>query len=202
MPGPSCPGWRVGHAPAPEPKQQALCADIQGGWIIGCMHSRTYKLHVDYRQYALRDGSILPPIPDAHNKIIRGNTLVTGGDGYVFFLAGTYIGNICVMISLCENEPLLSLDDWEAIVEVSYHSPEGKTYLCDGEFSPRQDVGNIAHAGPGWYRIRIQTRGRAEGRRLDVPKEPVEEHVISVWPSRHQESDQVYKMDDVFRPHK
>ncbi|WP_322759440.1 hypothetical protein [Frankia sp. Cr2] len=101
-------------------------------------------------------------------------------------------------VNLCETEPLLVLDAWEAVVDVSYHSPEGKTYLYTWDFSLPEDAGNLAHAGPGWYRTRVQTRGRAEGRRHDSSKEPVEEHSISLWPATGPEPDRVHKMDDAF----
>ncbi len=99
-------------------------------------------------------------------------------------------------------EPPLALDEWEAAVDLSYYSPEAKTYLYDWDWNPQKNTGNLAHAGPGWYRTRVQTRGRALGRKHDSSKDPVEEHSITLWPATGPEPDRVHKMDDAFPAHR
>ncbi|MFI2367550.1 hypothetical protein [Streptomyces sp. NPDC018833] len=58
------------------------------------------------------------------------------------------------------------------------------------------DAGNFATAGEGWYRVRVQARGRDEGNAQEGD-DLVEEHLLSVWPAPPQ-PDVVHIADDTF----
>jgi hypothetical protein len=94
-----------------------------------------------------------------------------------------------VTIRLLAGPPEQSLVDWEDVVEFSM-TTEGGLHLMplfDGPVGP-----NLAHRGPGGYRLRLHATGRDETadayQRSGMPdpdddRQTVEQHLLEVWPA-------------------
>ncbi|MFE7834929.1 hypothetical protein ACFU53_02300 [Streptomyces sp. NPDC057474] len=160
----------------------------------------TERLRVEYRQYYLCEyGESFDPGEIA--RIFEGNSLVGAGRGYLVILSGTHTGYLRLNIELHDNEPHTDFAQWESAVEVSYHSAKGYLFLQVPGGETLREAGNLAHEGPGWYRIRVHTRGRDEGQNLsgvaDYPDDPVEDHLISIWRARPKK-ETIHKIEDQF----
>ncbi|MBL7498732.1 hypothetical protein I6A84_04515 [Frankia sp. CNm7] len=142
----------------------------------------TDSFHTAFSQYSLGDDGTLMPI-EAIFDTKKGNGAIAAGEGWVYVRCATHTGVLRITIDLEPPAPIPDTDGWEAVVDVSYRSITGNTHLRDWEYTPRTDAGVLSHAGPGWYRIRIKTRGWDAGRALNVAFEPVEEHHLTLWPA-------------------
>ncbi|WP_322759028.1 hypothetical protein [Frankia sp. Cr2] len=155
------------------------------------------SLHVFYGQYYLCDARVIPD-QETLLKVHDENSLIKAGPGHLVVLCGTHTGNVRLTVILCPAEPALGLDAWDAVVDLSHYSAEGDTWLTEWGGEPRWDAGLLSHTGPGWYRLRLEVRGRDEAMKFNtVLGEPVEEHAISIWPAPPA-PEQVHKMADDF----
>ncbi|MFF3849359.1 hypothetical protein [Streptomyces sp. NPDC002328] len=159
----------------------------------------TDRLMVQYGQYYLCEfGASFDP--DEIGRIFDGNSLVGTGLGYLVVLSGTHTGHLRLRIEQHDSEPPADFALWESVAEVSYHSAKGHLALQTFDHFVRE-AGTMVHEGPGWYRIRVHTRGRDAGQGLsglvEYPDDPVEDHLISVWRARPKK-ETVYKITDGF----
>ncbi|MEU5201160.1 hypothetical protein AB0G86_45190 [Streptomyces scabiei] len=161
---------------------------------------RTDHLNVEYSQYYLCEWGSLPD-PEEIPRIPRGNTLAGAGSGYLTIMSGTHSGYITLAIECRDNEPPQDFKAWESVVDVSHHSEKGIMFPLLWAGDTLREAGNLARKGPGWYRIRIHTRGRDEGRQLsavpELPDYPVEEHLITIWPAPPK-NEKVHKIEDQY----
>ncbi|MFD8968924.1 hypothetical protein ACFV0C_28715 [Streptomyces sp. NPDC059568] len=160
----------------------------------------TDRLAVMYRQYYLcESGQSFDP--DEIARIFDGNSLVGAGRGYAVILSGTHTGYLRLTVEFSDSEPPTEFSEWESVVDVSYHSGKGLLFLKVPGGETLHDADNFAHEGPGWYRIRVHTRGRDEGQMLDAteeqPDDPVEHHLITIWRARPKK-EAVHKIEDRF----
>ncbi|MFD7643453.1 hypothetical protein ACFV4P_22680 [Kitasatospora sp. NPDC059795] len=72
-------------------------------------------------------------------------------------------------------------DSWDEIIEASVHAPRGILRVEALEKGPVPELPVLSLAGPGWYRLLVQARGR-DSAPDTVAYHPVEEYVITVWP--------------------
>jgi len=191
---PACPAGRVPVVRAARRPADAL--SVAGGTIVG-MTWTTDTFPVSDGRYFLY-GPELPTGWDEHAlaRIFHGNGVAAGCPDHLTVLCGTRHGVIRLGVGLRADAPAPPGPEWESAVEVSVHSSgELALYGPGGLAVPA--AGNLAHAGPGWYRIRVQTRGRDRGREL-LPSEPlraVEEHLLLVWPGEPA-ADVVFRVGD------
>ncbi|WP_331721114.1 hypothetical protein [Streptomyces sp. NBC_00454] len=163
------------------------------------MRWTTDTLLVMARLYYLvgEDAVLFNSDEDGSDRAFNGNTLAAGGPEHLALLTGTHTGEIRLSLEQLLSEPGLPAEDWDTVVEVSIYSTSGKLWLNDGEGEMHPTAGNLAHAGPGWYRVRAHARGRDLGHAQDTPDTWVEEHLVSVWPAPPQ-PDVVHRITDEF----
>lgn len=153
-------------------------------------------MFVSYGQYYLQGDEFLSEYDDADTvtRIFGGNSLAAGGPEHLTVLAGTHTGWIRLTTQHRAAEPPLPGEEWETVVDVSICSTSGSLRLFRWGVDVEEDAGNFATAGAGWYRVRVQTRGRDEGDGY-AGDTPVEEHFLSVWPAP-PEPDTVHRAND------
>ncbi|WP_329117538.1 hypothetical protein [Streptomyces sp. NBC_01465] len=156
------------------------------------------RMFVSYHQYYLQGDGFLTEYQesDTVGRIFAGNSVVAGGPEHLTVRSGTHTGWIRLTTQQCAAEPPLPGPEWETVVDVSICSTSGQLHLCCWGGDVEEDAGNFAMAGEGWYRVRVQARGRDEGD-ANQGDDPVEEHVLSVWPSPPQ-PDVVHSASDTF----
>ncbi|MGW5263143.1 hypothetical protein ACWEQG_19380 [Microbispora sp. NPDC004025] len=93
---------------------------------------------------------------------------------------GTAMDNtpICLTVKALPHTPRVRLRGWDTVVETGLASPDGVLGLA-GEADG--SLPNLAVAGPGYYRVRVYVRGRAEALKY-ASEWPVEEHLLLVFP--------------------
>ncbi|MFD7002286.1 hypothetical protein ACFWA5_40080 [Streptomyces mirabilis] len=156
------------------------------------------RMFVSYRQYYLQGDDFLTEYDDADTveRIYTGNSLAAGGPEHLTVLAGTHTGWIRLTTQQRAGEPALPGQEWETVVDVSIRSTSGALRLFRWGGDVVEDAGNFATAGAGWYRVRVQARGRDEGDEHEGDA-PVEEHFMTVWPAPPQ-PDAVHTANDAF----
>lgn len=152
----------------------------------------TAELYVDYGHFVITDwngpGGITP-------SLAASNGLVGANYGGAVVLTGINSGWVNVTVELLDAAPdSVDLDDWDEVVEVSVDSEDGELIVHGLAEDPPPEFPELAHAGPGLYRLRVHARGRdtlAHGN----SEEPVEDYKISVWPAP-EAAETVYKQSD------
>lgn len=137
------------------------------------------RLAVQDGQYAIWDGvsDLFPPDPGGENG------LVGSAPGLAVVITGTQCGNIGLRVQVSAVEPELDIDQWDEVVEVSLATEAGPLNVTSGGSGPRQ-WSALSDGRPGSYRIRVHARGRDSGARADVvTRNPVEEHLVQIWPA-------------------
>ncbi|WP_157180428.1 hypothetical protein [Protofrankia coriariae] len=157
----------------------------------------TDSLHLSYFQYYICDFDVSPDVETLF-KIHHGNSLVAAGPGHLTVMGGTHTGNVRLTIDECDVEPTLNLEAWEVVVDISHYSTNGETCLMQWGANAVLDAGVLSHVGRGWYRVRVQARGRDEAmKHSTVLGEPIEEHAIGIWPAPPA-PEHVHKIGDNF----
>jgi hypothetical protein len=147
------------------------------------MGTKTSVVHVEYDQYYLRDLGMLAEVPD---EVFTGGTgLISAPPGIAVVHAGTHTGPVRVTVQArTEPPPQPDLEQWEEVVEVSVSTQAGRVLVEEWGGPTRDDLGNLALAGPGSYRLRVHARGRDQANAtVPVPEEPIEEHLLIAWPA-------------------
>jgi hypothetical protein len=114
---------------------------------------------------------------------------------------GTHTGNIRLTVECRDEPPAGPGPSWETAVDVSICSVSGELGLEGWGGEAQRDAGNLAHTGPGWYRIRVETRGRDRGRERNSVRAWVEEHRLTIWPAP-PEPDRVHRIEDALGQHR
>lgn len=126
------------------------------------------------------------------------NGMVIQYDGAIAVLTGTAMGAIGLRVEVHDQEPPLQTDDWDEVVECTVWSSEGELRVCDlSTVGPPEHFPNLSIRGEGGYRVRVHARGRDAAYDL-VAFEPLEHHLIAVWPTDGDEYDPVinHKLTD------
>ncbi|MFD7714153.1 hypothetical protein [Streptomyces sp. NPDC059786] len=158
----------------------------------------TDRLSVSYCQYYLQGDDFLDAYEDSDTvqRIFEGNSLAAGGPEHLTVFAGTHTGWIRLTTEQRADMPPPVGDDWETAVDVSIYSSSGRLRLFQWGGDVVDEAGDFATAGPGWYRVRVQARGRDAGR-SGAGEDAVEEHSLTTWPAP-PEPDVVHRADDDF----
>ena len=133
---------------------------------------------------------------DTVTRILEGNSLAAGGPEHLTVYAGTREGRIRLTTQQLADMPPAPDADWETVVDVSVCSTSGTLWLTEPEGDVVEEAGNFAIAGPGWYRVRVQVRGRDNGGTAS-DNGSAEEHLLSIWPAP-AEPDVVHRAEDGF----
>ncbi|WP_329315512.1 hypothetical protein [Streptomyces sp. NBC_01262] len=161
----------------------------------------TDTMRVEYAQYYLCGPDFGSDPYDTLRRVREGNTVAAGGPEHLTVICGTNTGNIRLTVEVRDDPPAGSEPSWETAVDVSICSVSGKLGLEGWGGAGRPDAGNLAQAGSGWYRIRIETRGRDRGRERNSVGTWVEEHRLTIWPAP-PESDRVHRIGDELGRHR
>jgi hypothetical protein len=116
----------------------------------------------------------------------------TGATGFVgvahslaMVLTGTQFGEIVVSVQSGDFDPGLDASGWDEVVEFSLTAtPDSAGVGISAMDGGPEDLMALTPPGVGSYRIRLHARGRDAGSDLDVVEDdPVEEHLLQVWPA-------------------
>ncbi|MGW2696108.1 hypothetical protein ACWC3Y_30610 [Streptomyces sp. NPDC001296] len=105
---------------------------------------------------------------------------------FAIVMTGTETGPVSATVQAAAREPgPANLDAWDEVVEVSLMLPgENPAVVTDFDDDESSSLPAFTVLGPGPYRVRVHARGRDAGQEaLMVDDEPVEEHLIQVWPA-------------------
>jgi hypothetical protein len=149
------------------------------------MQEFSLRLDVSYSQYTLEGGGWDPDLVEYSG----GNGLVWSTAEAAVVLTGIDTGHLPVSIVVNSREPVLELEPWDEVVEVSIMISNGTLVVCSpvGEYLDEVDLGADAD-DPSAYRLRVHARGRDKGREafsVDADKGDtmVEYHHIVLWPA-------------------
>jgi hypothetical protein len=147
------------------------------------------SVRVAYGYYAISE----PDIVQAEAKVgAQGtsNGLVAVVPGYAMVWTGTFYGRVGLTLDLRQDPPPVDLADWDEVVEVTLPLDAGQARIQEWGLGPRDDLPNLAVAGPGTYRLRCHARGRDDasglrgpvdiGEQVDVIEEA---HLLAIWPA-------------------
>lgn len=109
-------------------------------------------------------------------------------EGDVMILTGTAEGPVRLTVETHSDAPPLDLEGWEDIVEVSQRSDVERSAtgeiavapLFDG---PVEGLPVLTLPDRTTIRIRVHARGRDAAAKYNMIEEPIEEHLLQVWPA-------------------
>ncbi|WP_329492678.1 hypothetical protein [Kitasatospora herbaricolor] len=162
------------------------------------MIGTTDRMQVDYAQYYLYGSNYVEGEDhDAFQRIWTGNSVAAAAPDYLAVSCGTLAGYIRLTVEGRMDPPGPPGADWETVVDLSLYSLTGELGVqpWGGEAADDAVRRNLAVAGAGWYRVRVETRGRDKGHALNVADPWVEEHRLTLWPAPPT-PDHVYRVTD------
>jgi hypothetical protein len=130
---------------------------------------RTARVRVDYSQYQVAAGAEMTVGDDSVPGILRD----MGGQA-VAVLTGLQSGVITVTARAVATSPAQVDSGWEVVAETDLDSPEGIISVLDWGGPDHPELGDLAIAGPGRYRLRVHARNR---------ESKDEEHHLLIWPA-------------------
>jgi hypothetical protein len=134
---------------------------------------RAVRVSVDYSQYWVAAGPDIEP----GEEIVPGLLLGLGPQA-VAVLTGVQSGRVTVSARAVPEPPAVAGAGWDVVAEADLDCPEGVVSVCDWGGPGHDELGDLAIAGPGRYRVRVHTRNREPaGRRRSA-----EEHHLLIWP--------------------
>lgn len=167
---------------------------------MGLRERHVGQVYVQYAQYYVRDVDADKPAPSPERG---GNGVISVAPDAALLTCGIHTGDVPVTVELWDSAPPLDTGAWDEAAEVSFHSTTGAAEVVapmgpPPEWDEDAEV-NLPFAGPGSYRLRIHVRGRDDRRDGVVAEgdDPVEVHLIQVWPApeapeiRHKLGDEV-----------
>jgi hypothetical protein len=139
----------------------------------------TTEIWVNDAQYYLND------LDDSSQALgsLSGSGLLVLLPGLAAVYCGTNLGPLRITVQVRQTAPPLDLAAWEDVAEASFTAPNGQAMIEEAGGPAHQELPNLTPAGPGAYRLRLHVRGRDQGWEEDTPEEPVEEHLLAIWPA-------------------
>jgi hypothetical protein len=165
--------------------------------MMAAMRWTSDTMHVSYHQYYLSGADYDFEDLNEVERLYGGNTVAVGSPEHLTAHSGTHSGVIRLTVEQLDSAPPAPGAEWECAVEVSLYSSSGELWLEQWGGDAVRDAGNLALAGPGWYRVRVQTKGRDRGYAADTVFTWVEEHYLAIWPAP-PEPDFVHRVTDRF----
>jgi hypothetical protein len=157
----------------------------------------TYVIDAIWNMYQIIDpGGLQSEAPEAVSNPWGDNGLSgLQGPSHAMVSCGVKSGPVRVTIeeyAFSAGRP--TMGEWTDIVELPFQVASGEVTFADWNGEPF----HTANLEPGEYRLRVHARGRDEGRartyELTMDDEPVEEHMIQLFPGT---GDQItYKTED------
>ncbi len=137
--------------------------------------SRSARVWVDYFSYWIAAG----PDIEVGEEIVPG-LLTSLGPQAVSVTAGRQMGHVTVRAKAI-TEPPADIDPaWNVVAETDLECPEGIISVLDWGGPDHEELGDLAIAGAGRYRVRVHVKGRDQ-----VPgKRSAERYYLIFWPAR------------------
>jgi hypothetical protein len=155
------------EAPMPPQYAAALLARIRAEYRP---HWTGGTVPVDKHRYALTETGL----PDAVD--FTANGLVAVVDRGVAIRTGIADGDLLVRVSVLADPPAEVQDDWDEVVEVSWHAAEGRASITGPAGTGDPNLRRVTPPWPGDYRIRVHARGRD-----DTDDPGAETHHLVIW---------------------
>jgi hypothetical protein len=127
---------------------------------------------VDYSQYQVAAG----PDIDVGEESVPG-LLRDLGPQAVAVITGLQSGTITVTAQAVQAPPGDVAPGWDVIAETDLYCPEGIISVSDWAGPDHPELGELAIAGPGRYRLRVHARNREAGQERSA-----EQHHLLIWP--------------------
>ena len=116
------------------------------------------------------------------------NGLFQLAEGNVLILTGTADGPLRLTVETSSEAPPVEVEGWDDVVEVSQRSDTRRSAtgeiavapLFDG---PVEGLPQLTLPSGSAIRIRIHARGRDEAAKYWGVEEPIEEHLLQMWPA-------------------
>lgn len=137
-----------------------------------------FELFVSHSQFSIRD------LDQDQDRGLDFGSLVSTVPDRALITTGIHTGNVTITLHPAATDPGQDKAQWDEISEVTFKSTTGEAYL-DTTNGPADQDENLAHAGPGKYRLRVHSRGRdLDPDGVEGDGEPGEEYLIQMWPER------------------
>jgi hypothetical protein len=132
------------------------------------------RVRVDFSQYQVAAG------PDmlVGDDVIPG-LLVGLGPQAVAVLTGLQAGTVKVTAQALTAAPAGLEPGWDVAAETDLDCPEGVISVLDWGGPDHPELGDLAAAGPGRYRLRVHARHRESA----IDRRTAEEHLLLFWPA-------------------
>jgi hypothetical protein len=130
-------------------------------------------------QYILADAAGDMPDPADTEGLLLAPGLTTGG---AVVVTGTYWGPIEVTVEIHDQPPPAPDETWEETAQITQQTISGQVYLAE-LYAEGPDLPTLETDPDSQYHIRIHANGRDRARDLDDIDEPVERHLIQLWPA-------------------
>ncbi|MGW1654450.1 hypothetical protein [Streptomyces atratus] len=128
--------------------------------------SQSMRLFVENGRFEIDptepDADESPDIQPPLGEPVTGLIAVTNNAAAIH--TGITKGNVHLDTCLFDIEPALDAGDWDEMIDTTFISTSG--YARIGSYEHALDL-NIAHQGPGTYRLRLHARGRDLGARRE-----------------------------------
>ncbi len=125
------------------------------------------------------------------------NGLFQLAEGNVLVLTGTKDGPLRLTVETHSQEPPLKLEGWNDIVEVTQRSTTDEVAVAPLFEAPVEGLPKLKVSAGSAIRIRIHARGRDEADKYWGVDEPIEEHLLQMWPA--PEADDIcHRLSDGF----
>ncbi|WP_372659876.1 hypothetical protein [Amycolatopsis kentuckyensis] len=141
------------------------------------------NVHVSYHQLQIVDRGI---VDDGAALSWKSNGLIdVHRIGLATVACGVHTGYVSVRVELHDDEPPVSVDEWDDVVEVSLTAPRGQLRIVGLMSDISHELPVMSHRGPGNYRLRVHARGRDEAAYptvSDGSSVPPEILLVQSWP--------------------
>jgi hypothetical protein len=136
--------------------------------------SRAARVSVEYSQYWVSAGADL----EAGQEVVPGLLTSLGPHGVAVF-TGLQSGRLRVSAGVLTGPPGEVEPGWDVVAETDLDCPEGTISVLDWGGPSHDELGELAAAGPGHYRVRVHARNRQQVSQ----RQSAEEHLLLTWPA-------------------
>jgi activator of Hsp90 ATPase-like protein len=136
------------------------------------------RVSAEYSQFWVAGGADIGPSAE----LIPGLLLGLGPQG-VAVLTGREAGPVTVTARAVPAPPGDVDADWDVVAETDIDSPDGTISVLDWAGPDHPELGELAAAGPGRYRLRVHARHREKTR----ARTQAEQYHLLAWPTARPE---------------
>ncbi len=135
---------------------------------------RAARVRVDYSQYQVAAGSDMAAGDDSVPGLLQDL-----GPQAVAVITGRQYGTVTVTARAVTAPPAQMDPGWDVVAETDLDCPEGVISVLDWGGPDHPELGELAVAGPGRYRLRVHARNREQA----GEEKTAEQHYLLLWPA-------------------